>query len=150
MADFISFEHGGFEYQGRPLDGLSQLQLARRLMPIVKALGTSVFSDATGGGESGGEEPPPPVMDPDSVPDELFDAIADIPDDHVKYIINMCMSGLKRKEPNGGWADVWNSTGSRPMFRDIDNMVSIVMICVKVIRCNIGNFTQGGLSSLFR
>lgn len=105
------FEFNGHAYQLATIDAMTQMHIARRLMPVMGALGE--------GGIPG-----------------VFKAVGQMPDADFEYIIGKCLTGCMRK--NGDtWAKVWAS--GNLMFADIGPM-GITRIAVETIKENMGDF----------
>ncbi|MGM1003054.1 hypothetical protein GPS59_12810 [Acinetobacter haemolyticus] len=135
-------EINGIEYSIGRLNAVDQFHVSRKIAPIVPKLMPIIAEVAKGdlakaiesieGDESGDLSDLQPLADALS---PLMDAIAQMPEDDVNYIIFKCLSVSKR----GGAAVCRNNT---IMFDDID-MTQLLPLVIATIRINLGNFIQG-------
>lgn len=126
----MEIEIGDQKYAIRKMDAISQFHIARKLAPIIAAMGDTLQVEDDGLKAF--------------VP--LAEAIAGLPEDDVNAVIDRCLSVVSRSN-GAGWSPVWNGAAKRPMFDDID-MVAMLQLVVAVIKDALGNFTGGPLSGL--
>ncbi|PKF31927.1 phage tail assembly chaperone [Acinetobacter proteolyticus] len=135
-------EINGIEYTIGRLDAVAQFHVSRKIAPIVPKLMPIISEVAKGDlakaidsidqGESGDLSDLQPLADALS---PLMDAIAQMPEDDVNYIIFKCLGVAKR----GGAVVCRNNS---IMFDDID-MTQVLPLVIATIRINLGNFIQG-------
>ncbi|WP_396231120.1 phage tail assembly chaperone [Acinetobacter baumannii] len=135
-------EINGIEYTIGRLNAVDQFHVSRKIAPIVPKLMPIIAEIAKGdlakviesidGGESGDLSDLQPLADALS---PLMEAIAQMPDEDVNYLIFKCLSVAKR----GGAVVCRNNT---IMFDDID-MTQLLPLVIATIRVNLGNFIQG-------
>ena len=131
------FELDGISYRSKKLDAFVQLNVARRLMPLV-----SSFKDAAEVMDQG--ERPAGVLD---ALEPIALAVAGLKDDDVNYIVAACLTAVDRQS-GPGWQQVWNKAAGRAQFEDIQtNGYLMIRIAVEVIKDNVSNFFPGLLSA---
>ena len=135
-------EINGIEYTIGRLNALDQSHVSRKIAPIIPKLMPIIAEVAKGdldkaiaaidGGESGDLSDLQPLADALS---PLMDAIAQMPENDVNYVIYKCLGVVNR----GGAAVCRNNT---IMFDDID-MAHLLPLVIATIRVNMGNFIRG-------
>lgn len=149
------FEYAGNIYKIGKMDTFDQFHVARRLAPALFALGGVAASmkdffaakpqDPTNGEEEVVEGDVPKMSgEEESSIMEAFgpvaQAIANMPDADIEYILNKCLSAVYRLD-NKAWqkVSVISQGRARLMFKDIDLPV-MLHLATKVIQDNLGNF----------
>lgn len=141
-------EINGIDYSIGRLNAVDQFHVSRKIAPIVPKLMPIITEVAKGDltkvlesinqdedgnlSDLGDLQPLADALSP------LMDAIAQMPEDDVNYIIYKCLSVAKR----GSAAVCRNNT---IMFDDID-MTQVLPLVIATIRINLGNFIQGLLT----
>jgi len=120
-------------YRIGKLDALSQFHVARRLAPVMAAIGGKVVELASSN----------PGMPQDEWMMTLFapvaDAVSRLTDDDSNYIITTVLSVVYRQQDEK-WAPV--QVNKRMMFLDID-MQLMLRLTVESIKGNLGSFFSG-------
>ncbi|WP_235837938.1 phage tail assembly chaperone [Chitinasiproducens palmae] len=124
-------------FQIGKLPAKKQFHVSRRIAPIIPALLPIYVGLARGGSLMATLEQSPEILKP------FAEALAGMPDDAVDYLIDTCMSVVKRQQ-GSGWANIWSPGG--PMFDDID-LSLLLPLTVRVITVNLGPFISGLLTS---
>lgn len=130
---------GGNEYRIGKLPPFKQFHIARRLAPILSAIGSAALSlpnDAA-----------PAVKQAASDEDDfaallkfvgpIASSLSQLSDDDTEYVLNTCLGAVQRKSGNG-WAKVLASN-SKLMFEDID-LPTMTQLTIAVIKENLGSF----------
>lgn len=133
-TDPQTVEVGPHTYLIGKLDAFAQLHVARRLAPLF----TSLQKLPTG-------------MEAKDASLEMFqplvDALAQMSDTDVEYVLVKCLAVVQRKVPGtAATVAVWNSAAKRPQFDDVDLSV-MLQLCAQVIMRSIGGFL-GGLGAV--
>lgn len=129
------FEVGGHTYRAGKLDAFRQFHVVRRMAPVL-----SSFSEITRAASAAQSGDPAAIIEAVS---PLLNVVAQMPDDHVNYVLGTCLSICQRKMPGDtGWARVWNADAQRPQFDDIDMMV-MVQIVAMVLSAELSGFFRG-------
>ncbi len=140
MSNFTVGEH---VYQSKKLDVFAQLNIARRLMAVIPALGPlgplmQGFADASRA-FSDGESADAPDFDISPL-NPLFAAFGQLKDEDTKYIVSVCLAATSRIQ-GPGQVSVWNLQANRSQFDDL-SFSDIVQIVWHVIGENLGSFTN--------
>ncbi|KPH79321.1 phage tail assembly chaperone [Bosea vaviloviae] len=131
MREPVEFNVGPYLYRSSPIDAMGQVHLMRRLAPILNALRAAA--------EKG---------EPALAIDPAVNALSEMPDEVVAYVINSCMASIQRqKAGDTGWAKVWNGPAQKPLFDDITGF-ELLSITANVIMAEVGPFYAGLASSL--
>lgn len=131
MDGVLEFTIGEHTYRAGKLDAVSQLHIVRRLAPIL----TTLKSVAEGGIDEDGLQ-------------RAAEALGEITDDKLEYIIAKCLSKVQRKRPGDtGWTAIWNASARRPQFEDLGGF-EILFITSKVVMNETGPFFEGLVSIL--
>jgi hypothetical protein len=125
----------GNAYRSVKLDAFKQFHVARRLAPVVFALGSAATNALKA----------PSVLQDDaaamdaviSAAGPVADVFAAMSDADSQYILTTCLSTCSRQS-NVGWQPIVNANGAF-QFDDID-LPTMMQIAIAVIRENIGNF----------
>ncbi|GLQ96477.1 phage tail assembly chaperone [Dyella mobilis] len=119
----MDFSVNGNNYISSALDAKRQFHLARRLGPIL----------------SGIQGRPENEMFP-----AIMEAVAAMSDEQCDYVLDTCMSVVKRQQDGNTWAPVYNDRAHRMQFDDID-MGAMLQIARHVIQENLASFFGGNL-----
>lgn len=128
------FEVVGKKYRVGKLDAIKQFHLMRKIGPIVAKIAPDFANQADGLGDM--QKMITPVLE----------ALSEMKDGDVDYIIRMCLSVTKRDEGANVWVDCWNVRANMSQFADMDLSV-LLPVCLNVIQENLGGFLGGSPSS---
>lgn len=122
----------GQVYRVGKLDAMKQFHVARRIAPIVAALGVSINQFAAVG--SGLKED----SDLLQMAGPVADVVSRMSDEDTEYVIRTCLSVVARRVEN---TDKWQNvqTGQHLQFADI-SMQIMVRLVVEVLKENLGGF----------
>jgi hypothetical protein len=113
------FEVNGERYRADKLSAFQQFHIARRLSPLLLALGPGNGNPLASFGQ----------------------ALAQMKDEDGEYIITTCLAGVQRfNKESGNWAPVWNAAAKRAMFVDLYDFGALFPIVTKVVENNLTNF----------
>lgn len=118
------FEIGSRIYRAKALDARTQFHVARRLgvlmAPLIQAQ------------EDLGE------MTAEAVAGPLFEALSEVPDKKLDYVLDACLGAAEVKQDGGlGWSPLHrNGVTMYPI-----NMLDMLKITAQVILVNLGSFT---------
>ena len=102
----MQFIIGSNTYNTGKLSAFTQLHISRRLAPcfgkLAALMGAGVTPTRDSAGEITGVD-----GDMDTIISPLMQAIHDMPDADVEFIINACLAVTERKQPGGGFAPVF-------------------------------------------
>jgi hypothetical protein len=117
----MDFEVAGSAYRSDKLDAKRQFHLARRLAPVISKI--------------------------PGVPEaQLFEVIAgeisSMSDENCDYILDTCLSVVKRQQAGDLWVPVFNARANRMQFEDID-MGAMLQIARHVLEENLQSFFLG-------
>ena len=141
------FQVGGHIYSAGKLNARQQFHVARRFAPVIKGLGGVV--EQLGGvialvdaAKSGDLRTRLFGLDPFAIAQPLADALAEMKEADVDYIIDLCLSVTQRKIGTGatGWGPV-SAPNGLPMYTDM-SWLDLAQIAVKVVEVNLLNFTR--------
>lgn len=139
----------GNQYRISKLDTFKQLHLSRKLAPLVPELVPAfVKIQALIGPAKSDVEPEmglEQVADIASLLGPFADALSNLSDKDTEYVTGLCMEVVQRRSGDS-WAAVWNKDGKTFMFQDIE-LDTMLLLLVKVIQANLGNFIRGLLTS---
>lgn len=126
------FEIAGINYRAGSMNAIKQLQVVRRLAPIMASLAGPDLQGAM----EGNAESFSAIVGP------LTEAFAAMSDENTEYILGACLGICQREIPGGlGWTPVWSAQAKALMFDDI-KLIQLAQIIGKVIAANIGDFTS--------
>ena len=135
MSAETEVEIDGQVYLIGRLDAFKQFHVARRLAPIMAAIGQEMA-----------QLPAVEDSDKDKVVDQVMrlitpaaSVLALMPEKDVDYVLHTCLSVTKRRGEKL-WAPLM-STGGQLMFQDI-SMQTMLRLTVETVRSNIGEFFQ--------
>ena len=120
-----TFEINGTDYASKPMDAFVLIKIMKRLSRIAPALKAM----AEGGVDALGEIEMYPI----------FNAVADMPDDDLDYIINACCSVTDRRAAKGvGWLGVIQNG----IYQDKNDKEPTVLLLIawNVLRENFVSF----------
>lgn len=136
----------GHEYRIGRLDAFSQLHVARKIAPLVPQAFASL------GVMAGITDPKSALEKVAANPSHyaaslapLATTLAAMSDEHVNYVVSVCLAVVYRAQGER-WAAVWNNSHNTAMFDDMGLDV-VLRLVVEVIRDSLGNFISGLLSS---
>jgi hypothetical protein len=116
------FEIGDVRYRAGKMNAFAQLHIVRRLLPVLPAL--------------------VPLQKMDWKNDEvasvtaLADALQNIRDEDVEYVLNACLDVTERRNPGGGWAAV--RVNGTTMFTV--GIAELMKIAMEAIQENMTDF----------
>ena len=127
MSDFVV---GDKTYRAGKIPAMVQLNVARRLAPIVAALVAS-------------KKPDDDVVTITDLAGPMADAFSKMADQDVEYVMAKCLSVVSvRRDGDTGWVRIWNDAANAPQFEDID-LVTMVTIVSEVVKQQLGPFGSG-------
>lgn len=130
------FEVGGINYRAGTMNAIKQLQVVRRLAPLLAALNSADLAGLAGQAPDGSGAGLAAAIGP------LTEAFAAMSDENTEYVLSACLSICQREIPGGlGWTPIWSVQGKTLMFDDINLMV-LVQIVGRVVMANVGDFTS--------
>ena len=130
------FEVGGINYRAGTMNAIKQLQVVRRLAPLLAALNSADLAGLAGQASDGSGAGLAAAIGP------LTEAFAAMSDENTEYVLSACLSICQREIPGGlGWTPIWSVQGKTLMFDDINLMV-LVQIVGRVVMANVGDFTS--------
>ena len=138
----LEFEVNGVQYRATKLSAMQQLHLTRRIAPLVPPLMPLFMKVARASQADGIEKNIDAIA---ALAGPLADGLAGMGDEQAEYVINTCLSVVKRHHDQN-WAAVWNPTAKLPMFPDLNDIYTLLPIVMQVIRDNLGPFIQGILT----
>ena len=140
------FSAGGNDYRNRQLDVMTQLDVERRIAPVLTAFAMK--------GEMGGvvEAANTAGADAEHKVGLAFihataKALAAMPEQDFKFVLRTCLANLQRKEGDS-WAPVISTSNGRLMYEDMD-LMAMHTILAHVIKDNFANFISGVVQSGF-
>lgn len=164
------FEVQGTQFQARRMSPMVQLQVSRRVTPVLMAVVPAMLDQmrarqaaleearrAEGGEEA---QPLPPAqsildMDVSSLKATIVPALqnaathlASMPEDEFQYIMNACLALVSmRREGGTGWVKIWNDAARQVQFEDLDGS-ALLLVTVEVLKTELTPFMKGLVSSL--
>jgi hypothetical protein len=119
--DYATDTFGEHTYRFRKMNAFDQLHVMRRLAPLISRLGK--LSDLT----------------LDSAFGPIAEAMAEMQDSDVNYILEKCLSVVDRRLPDGSWMRVWNKDAKQMQFEDLQ-LAGMMHLTGRAISENIGGF----------
>lgn len=136
MAEFIV---GKTTYRAGKIPVMTQLNIVRRLAPLVAALAPT-FENLKGAMDGAGEIDFASV-DLGNVLVPLAEGIGKLSDEDSTYLVSMCLSVVERQRAGEtGFVRIWNMAANAPQFDDLD-LADVLMITAQVIMAQLGSFT---------
>lgn len=133
------FELNGQTYRVGKLNAFAQLNVSKRIAPIIPTLIPIFVKLMDGGGLTGDLGGLGEVLQP------FADGISTMPDEASDFVISTCLSVVQRQ--NGTtWSPVWNKQYGAVMFEDIDLSI-MINLAVRVIRDSLEPFIRGLVTS---
>lgn len=137
MTAMKEIEVGGNTYRLGTIPALTQLNVARRIMPLVAALTGSIGEEEeTKPDEANGEDRSLVALG--RVTGPMLEAFAKMTDEDVEYVIEKCLKDCHRKQPTG-WAKVM--TGKQFMFGDL-RPGDMIQLAIATIQENMLDFSS--------
>lgn len=143
----MNFEINGHAYSSGRLDAVTQFQLARRLSPLLKGLGGvveslgGIFNAVTAAREGRLIDTILGATDPFRAVQPFAEALGEMSDDNVNYIIRSCLGVVQRSVAGGnGWGAIQTPSGTL-MYSDMD-WLEMIQIVQKVLEDNLASFTR--------
>ena len=133
----IEFTIGEHNYRtNRKLDPFEQLDVARKLAPLIAKLASRLAFRAASTQEGDDATGFFSLMEP------VIQGLAEMQTVDVNHVTQLCVSVVQRQQGQQ-WAPIWNSAAKRLMFNDdsIDAM-ALLQISWQVIQENLGNFMR--------
>lgn len=118
------------EYATGKLDAFKQFHVARRLAPVLLALGGAAAGMMKVIAGAGDEEAMK-AMSP------MAEVLANMSDADSEYVLHTCLA-VAQRQSGAGWANVF-IPGAGLAFQDID-LSAMIQIAVATLRENLGNF----------
>ena len=134
----VEFELKGVSYRVDQLNARTQFHLTRKLAPVIPALIPLFAAAKNGGFEKAFADGD--VAELSKAAEPLADALANMPDEHADYVLNVCMSAISRRLDQGGWTRIWANGVSMDDDMGLDIILSLA---VRVLRENLGGFMRG-------
>lgn len=135
----------GVRYSSVKLDAFKQFHIARRLAPVVLALGLGAslmvkFNEAkaTPKPKTEGEEAQDALISLSTAGKPIADVLAAMSDTDSEYVLKACLGCVSREQVGGSWGPVLNSAGTL-QYHDIP-LTDMVRLCQAVVAENLGNF----------
>jgi hypothetical protein len=126
----MEFDIGDTKYLVSKLNAMDQLAVLRKISPVLASITPSSTEKINLASMA-------PVMQ----------AVAGMSDENYDFVLNKCLSHVKRQLPNGGWADIWNREAACLMYEDI-TLNTMLIIIMNVMRYTFEDFFAAPLSSL--
>ena len=125
----------GQTYRAGKLDAMKQFHLARRIAPIVTALGLSI-SELAASGKSLKQD-----TDLLAVAGPIAAVVAKMSDEETEYVIRTALAVVQRREEGAAGAVSWRNvqTGNQLQYQDITLSIMIRLV-VEVLKENLGGF----------
>ena len=140
----IEHEVYGNVYQFGKMDAIRQFHVMRRLAAVSSGLGEGIMRlQKIGGAREILSDDGPGIM---SVVAPLLDAIGKMSNEDSEYVINTCLSVVKRRQGATSFSPVQITSGQL-MFPDI-GMTCMVALVWRVLEFNLGGFFSELLSAL--
>lgn len=115
----------GVKYKIGRLSAMKQMLILKRATAILGAF-QSAF------GNQGGEQP-------EKALESMGQAISQLPDESLEYIVKTCLDACERKEAGGGWAQV--AVKGDIMFADLDLLTLLSLVSHALLE-NFRSFFQ--------
>ena len=161
MRGPYTFSVGAQTFRAAPMDADSQLQISRRVLPILTGLLPAMTEQfrarqaAVRKAEEAGEEAPPLAdilsMDMSALVPGLQSAamaLANMDDEVFNYLKAACLRRVEmQRAGDSGWVPVWNVQAGRLQFETIEGH-EVLLIVTEVLKREVGPFYLGLLTSL--
>lgn len=148
----MNFTYGGFRYRTNRMNLLTEAKLVKRLIPIfthIKVM-SMAWNAATEAYVSGSEEDKEIIKknieasleDKESIWNDFADALHELPDDDVTFIIGECMNVVERQDKEGdegSWRRIWDNVSQRPNYADI-KLPAMFAIVSAVLQAEFSDF----------
>ncbi len=121
------FELNGNTYRAGRLNAWDQLDVARKLTPVVGGLACVDIGEVIGGRVGDSLTP-------------LFSAIADMKDRDFKLVLKVCLSVVQKRNGNQ-WFSIITPQGD--LMDENMGGSELIMLCVEVVKANLSGFTAG-------
>ena len=139
----MELELAGQRYRSSKLNAIEQFNVVRRIAPVLSGLGESfdIIPTPNGQDEANPQQTEANVW---SALAPVADALSNMPDDHVSYVLKLCLGKCQRlDEHTQTWARITTPSGEI-IYQDID--VSVMMqLVVSIIQENLGSFFSAPL-----
>ena len=159
MMQNTTIEINGNTYRINRLPAMQSMHIDRklarvlpRLLPLLLAL-LKTQGGAPEDGESGHAADPMAMLSMDTTmlaeaAQPLADALADMPNDDMEYVVNTLMSQVMMKQGNS-WASAWSADTGDTMFDGTVTKPVIWQLVLAGLKLNLAGFTFAGITSLF-
>lgn len=166
MRPPYEFEIQGQKYQARRMSGMTQMQVSRRVAPLlVGAIPPflEMWRSRQAPSPAPEGEAPSPEVGEDQKTSSLLDMdvtkiipalqsstslLASMPDADFDFITASCLSLVSIQRQGGtGWMPIWNPAARALQFEDIDGS-TMLLIVVEILKMELAPFMQGLVSSL--
>lgn len=136
MFQPTTVEVKGLTYRVNRLDVIQQFHVARKLAPVLAAMGVSLVKLKDG--EKVDIDDFLPILG------VIMQIMAAMPKEDVDYILSVSLACVQRDQGAGKWAAVSQTTpqGMRLMFEDIE-LAEMLRLVLEVLRLNLSNFLTG-------
>lgn len=145
MMTVKEFEIGEHTYRAEKMNAFDQLDLARKLLPVVAATSdilVKVFRAMAGGEQQTAKDALQKLVEQrvETILEPITRTLSAMPQDDARFITNLCLSRVKRKvPPDDMWQPVLPRAGSL-QFDDID-MTVVLQIVWQVVEQNVLSFS---------
>lgn len=147
------FEINGATYSAKKMPANVQLQVLRRLLPIVSSyefLRGAIPMALKAFYQDDGEGPKFSTEDFDVVAKSMSavgEAVAGLKDDDFDFVIASCLGVVSRKD-GVGWQSVWNKQAKQAQYADISAPVQLKIVYHVLSEELRGFFSESGLNFL--
>lgn len=144
----IDINVGQHAYVIGKLDAFAQFHVSRRIAPVIPTIAPLIQEVAKGNLQDIAKKLELGEVDISEIGDlkplaeaaiPFADALAAMSDEHANYVINTCLSVVKRKTDSGAAAVCRNGS---IMFDDLE-LGEMLPLVIAVLRSSLGNFISG-------
>ena len=153
-----TLEINGNTYRISRLPAMQSMHIDRKLARVLPRLLPLLLAllKTQGGTPAGDGENPPDhlaLLSTDTsmlaeAAQPMADALAEMPDADMEYIVNSLMSQVMLKQ-GGTWAAAWSQETGDSMFDSIITKQVIWQLVLAGLKLNLSGFTFAGITSLF-
>lgn len=128
----------GVEYTFGRIPAMTQFHLTRRLAPVITRMSTVDFAALQQSRPSADGQEPSTLGRILDLMQPIADALHQLSDADCEYVVNACMSHVKRRQGDV-FVSVWNKASNSPMFNDID-LPLMLQLTVRSLMENLSGF----------
>jgi hypothetical protein len=132
----LEFTIDGEVYRAEKLTAFAQFHVSRRIAPLIPTLIPVFMQIAQSEGNTLAILSKPELLQP------FADSLAHLPDDSAEYVLNTCLSVVRRKSGDH-WPAIWNASSKRAMVPGLDDLSALMPIVLRVIQDSLGSFISG-------